>query len=206
MMVALADHDSVERPVLEAALRAFSEYGYHGASTRLIARYAEMSPAALYIHFPTKGEVLGALVMAGLESLTHELRLAVAATVGGPAERLRALVDAYVRWHAATAPWARVIQYESRHLSDKWQVEYRRARREAQALFIEEIRQGKAIGIFRAEDERLSAIAILSMGIDIARWYPDRPVGTPEALGAHYAEYAMRIVTGAAQSLPPSAA
>ncbi|SCE24280.1 transcriptional regulator, TetR family, partial [Streptomyces sp. Termitarium-T10T-6] len=46
------------RRLLVAAVDAFAERGYHATTTRDIAGRAGMSPAALYIHFKTKQELL----------------------------------------------------------------------------------------------------------------------------------------------------
>ena len=46
------------RRLLVAAVEAFAERGYHATTTRDIAGRAGMSPAALYIHYKTKEELL----------------------------------------------------------------------------------------------------------------------------------------------------
>jgi len=46
------------RRLLVAAVDAFAERGYHATTTRDIASRAGMSPAALYIHYRTKEELL----------------------------------------------------------------------------------------------------------------------------------------------------
>jgi hypothetical protein len=40
----------------------------------------------------------------------------------------------------------------------------------------------------------MAALALLSLGIDIARWYRDEGTWTPEDIGDNYAELALRIV------------
>nr|MDT0526602.1 helix-turn-helix domain-containing protein [Streptomyces sp. DSM 41633] len=46
------------RRLLVAAVDSFAERGYHATTTRDIAGRAGMSPAALYIHYKTKEELL----------------------------------------------------------------------------------------------------------------------------------------------------
>ncbi len=46
--------DETRARILEAALDAFAERGYDGVSTREIARYAEVTSATVYHHFPSK--------------------------------------------------------------------------------------------------------------------------------------------------------
>src|ERR1700704_3900494 len=90
--------DAARRLVI-AAVQAFAERGYHATTTRDIAGRAGMSPAALYIHYKTKEELLYQISRVG-----HLLSLGLlkeAESGGGPpAERLAEAVRSFVRWHA----------------------------------------------------------------------------------------------------------
>lgn len=46
--------------ILDAALTEFSERGYDGASTTLIAKRAGLAQAGIYAHFKSKEDILGA--------------------------------------------------------------------------------------------------------------------------------------------------
>jgi hypothetical protein len=43
-------------------------------------------------------------------------------------------------------------------------------------------------------DEKTSARAVLSLGIDVARWYSERTRKTPRALGREYATLVLRML------------
>jgi len=102
--------DAARRLVI-AAVEAFAERGYHATTTRDIAGRAGMSPAALYIHYRTKEELLYQISRVG-----HLLSLGLlqeAASGGGPAAgRLTDAVRSFVRWHAEHHTTGRVVQYE----------------------------------------------------------------------------------------------
>ncbi|WP_433684668.1 hypothetical protein [Nocardia sp. CA-119907] len=53
--------------------------------------------------------------------------------------------------------------------------------------------------------ERIRATALLSLGIDIARWYHEGGSWSPKDIGDHYADLALRIV-GSRRSSPPGPA
>src|SRR3954447_12322616 len=99
------------RRLVVAAVQAFAERGYHATTTRDIAGRAGMSPAALYIHYKTKEELLYQISKVG-----HQRSLAMLAEArdagGSAAERLAAAVRAFVRWHAEHHTTGRVVQYE----------------------------------------------------------------------------------------------
>lgn len=59
--------------ILEAALSTFSDYGYHGANVNEIARRADVTRPILYRHFPSKLELLLALIDQAGESLIRTM-------------------------------------------------------------------------------------------------------------------------------------
>ena len=63
--------------ILNAALKIFSEYGYRGASMRMIAHNAKISVGGLYIHFKNKEELCLTLMKKRLGDLSQELKKAL---------------------------------------------------------------------------------------------------------------------------------
>ncbi len=80
------------RRLLVAAVEAFAERGYHATTTRDIAGRAGMSPAALYIHYKTKEELLHRISRIGHEKAVDILRTA-AQSEGTATERLAEAVQ-----------------------------------------------------------------------------------------------------------------
>jgi hypothetical protein len=56
------------------------------------------------------------------------------------------------------------------------------------------VERGVASGAFHTPDPHMATLALLSLGIDIARWYREGGRWTPEDIGDSYAEIALRIV------------
>ena len=80
MQIAEADHDlwvDVEPPasrrLLLAALGAFAEHGYFATTTRDIAQRAGLSPAAVYVHYPSKAEMLAQICHRGHAEVLAEI-------------------------------------------------------------------------------------------------------------------------------------
>src|SRR4051794_6434574 len=59
------DLPGASRRLLMGAVDAFAERGYHATTTRDIASRAGMSPAALYVHYRSKEELLFQLIRIG---------------------------------------------------------------------------------------------------------------------------------------------
>lgn len=83
--------------ILEAALKTFAEQGYHGAIMETIARRANVTKPILYRHFPSKLELLKALIRETGEQLRQALRGSEDETRALDwEERIRRDVDAYL--------------------------------------------------------------------------------------------------------------
>src|SRR3989442_15065938 len=80
--------------ILRAATGLFCERGYHGTSVRTLARVLRLETARLYYHFPSKQEILFAILDRTLDDLLDGLRRAVAAADGA-----RQTPPAGVRYH-----------------------------------------------------------------------------------------------------------
>ncbi|MFJ5532335.1 TetR/AcrR family transcriptional regulator [Streptomyces sp. NPDC093261] len=181
------------RRLLVAAVEAFAERGYHATTTRDIAGRAGMSPAALYIHYKTKEELLHRISRIGHEKALEILRTA-ARREGTATERLADAVSSFVRWHAGGRTTARVVQYELDSLGPDARAEIQALRRQVDAEVRGIIEDGVATGEFDVLDVRGTTLAVLSLCIDVARWFNLDGPRTPEEVGALYADLVLRMV------------
>ncbi|NEA49551.1 TetR/AcrR family transcriptional regulator [Streptomyces sp. SID10815] len=181
------------RRLLVAAVEAFAERGYHATTTRDIAGRAGMSPAALYIHYKTKEELLHRISRIGHEKALEILRTA-GRREGGAADRLADAVGSFVRWHAGGRTTARVVQYELDSLGPDARAEILALRRQVDAEVRAIIEEGVAAGEFEVLDVHGTTLAVLSLCIDVARWFNVDGPYTPEEVGALYADLVLRMV------------
>ncbi|RLU92111.1 TetR family transcriptional regulator [Streptomyces griseocarneus] len=188
--------DAARRLVI-AAVAAFAERGYHATTTRDIAGRAGMSPAALYIHYRTKEELLYRISGVG-HRLALEILRRESGRDGTPAERLAAAVRAFVRWHAEHHTTARVVQYELQALGEEHYAEIVGLRRETDATVRGIIEDGVAAGDFAVPDVPGTTLAVISLCIDVARWFNSEGKRTPDEVGELYADLALRMVGYAA--------
>ncbi|HWD03152.1 MAG TPA: TetR/AcrR family transcriptional regulator [Amycolatopsis sp.] len=181
------------RRLMLAGVESFAKRGYHATTTRDIAGAAGMSPAALYVHFPSKAALLFAISRSG-----HEQTLALVENVVGkvedPAECIRLIVEDFVAWHARRHTVARVVQYELNALPEQEFDVVTRLRRRIERIVRDVITTGIESGAFTVPDPHTAARAVLSLGVDVARWYSDRARQTPAALGKEYGELVLRML------------
>ncbi|MDF6041523.1 TetR/AcrR family transcriptional regulator [Streptomyces sp. JH14] len=181
------------RRLLVAAVDAFAERGYHATTTRDIASRAGMSPAALYIHYKTKEELLHRISRIG-----HDRALLILETAadgeGTASERLAEAVRSFVRWHAEGHTTARVVQYELDALGPEHRTEIVALRRRSDAVIRRIISEGVQAGEFDVPDIPGTTLAVLSLCIDVARWFSAQGSRTPDEVGALYADLVLRMV------------
>src|SRR3954468_16550051 len=104
------------RRLLLSALAAFARHGFQAATTREIAEGAGLSPAAVYVHYKAKSDLLYEISRIGHQSVLDEGERAVRDAPPEPAERVQRFVAAFAKWHADHHVVARVIQYELKSL------------------------------------------------------------------------------------------
>lgn len=181
------------RRMFLAAIAAFSERGFHGTSTRDIAARAGMSPAALYVHFGSKEEVLYRIATSAMD-LTLEVVSAAADRAADPGGQLQAVVRALAAWHAHHSAAARVVLYQLDALTPEHRGEVRAKARQVDRIVRQVIVVGVRAGDFGVTDITAAATAVFSLCLDVARWY--RPGGrrSPEEIGELHAAAALRIV------------
>ncbi len=179
-----------------AALEAFAQRGFHGTTTRDISAAAGMSPAALYVHHRSKEELLFELAHVGHLRVLELVRASVARS-DDPVTQLGDLVEDFVRDHAVVHTGARVINYELAALSEAHRAEILAVRHEIDLVVRGVVDRGVAAGAFTTPDARMTTLALLSLGIDVARWYRDEGRWTPDEVAAHYRLLALRMVDAA---------
>ncbi|HEU4514293.1 MAG TPA: TetR/AcrR family transcriptional regulator [Nocardioidaceae bacterium] len=184
---------TARRRLVAAAVESFAAKGFHGTTTRDIASGAGMSPAALYVHHRSKEDLLHQISRSGHDKTLALVREAVA-TSEDPTKQLLAVVHAFVVHHAEDHTGARIVNYELAALSSEHLEEIAAIRRQIEQEMRDVVERGVATGVFETDDPHMTALALLSLGIDVARWYRDEGEWTPGQIADHYCTLALRIV------------
>ena len=190
------DSPSIRRLLL-AGVECFWRDGFHGSSTRDISRRAKLSPAAVYVHFAAKEDLLFAIIIAVAENLRDSLR-ALAAQGGSPTALLSRLAHAYVALPARMYKAALVANREFDALTAAQQREIVKIRDELEQIVGNCLAEGKASGEFDFEDLSITRMALVSLCRSTLLWYSPRGRYTPEEIGDRYVELALGMVRASA--------
>lgn len=179
--------------LLQAAVECFGRNGYHGTSTRDIARAANMSSAALYVHFRTKNELLFKITLVMGQSMLQDLADADDPDAP-PSERLTALIRSYVRCIAQMTMAVRVSTFEFAALDDEQRKTMSGLRSKVNNQIDKVLEAGVKSGVFHINDIRIMRIGILSMCITVCQWYDPNGDISPNDLASQYADIVLRMV------------
>ena len=181
------------RRLLLAAVDVFAEVGYHAASTREIAQRAGLSPAGMYAFYASKAQLLETISTIGHKAAldTFNAALDEEQTVSA---RVWSSVQALAEWHAKNHQLARVVQRELRALPPPALKRIGVVRRRFAGLLEAELSRGVETEEFAITDIHATANAMLSLCIDITRWYTPRGRYSPHQLGVLYADLSIRMV------------
>jgi AcrR family transcriptional regulator len=189
-----AEFSEVARGLLSSAVRCFAGNGYQATTTRDISAGAGLSPGALYVHFATKELVLFEIIRVGHESAlaaVHGPDIEQAPDAGA---RLHLIVSRYAAWHARHHVAARISQYELARLDPEHYEVIVELRHRTNEYFRETVARGVEDGTFAQVNVKRVVRGILSLGIDLIRWYNLEGRDAPETLGEFYADLALRMV------------
>jgi AcrR family transcriptional regulator len=178
--------------LLHAAVEAFAEKGFAATTTRDIASRAGMSPAAVYVHHTSKESLLYTVSLQGHVEALEVIRSA-AATSTDPVERLRRMVYDFSLWHGDNSRVGRIVQWEYHALTEEHRTEIASYRRAIERTMQEALADGVDQGIFDVHDVPATAFSLLSLGVDLVRWFVPGGSRTSHELAALHADLAVRM-------------
>lgn len=180
------------RRLYEAAIEAFADKGFHGTTTRDIAAAAGMSPAALYAHHRTKEELLWVISVRGHEESLALVTRALESS-DDPVSQLRTFAHLFAEFHARSHTTARVLNYELAALEPEHRAEVDRLRHQIDHQTRAMIQRGVDAGVFHTSNATMATTAIVSLGLDVSRWYTEGHHWSPAQVADFYADATLRI-------------
>jgi len=180
------------------AIEAFAKNGYGGTTTRDIAARLGLSAAAMYPHYKSEEELLFVIAYEGHQKTVEWLRRADPVSES-PADRLQAVVGEFVRTQAEYHQRARVVEYELTALSPGHYRVIVGLRRELTRHVREIVEAGAAEGSLVVPDSEGVSLAIISLCVDVCRWFPTGRNTDPEAVAKLYSELALRLVSATSE-------
>lgn len=156
--------------IREAGLDLIHAHGYEAMSLRQLAARIGLQPGSLYNHIETKQDLLFDLIHNHMVTLLASLEEALAG-IGDPLEALEAFIAFHLTYHIERKREVFTGSSELRSLEPKSRRKIVALRRTYEDRLCAILKQGAARGLFKIEDVRVSAYAILAMLTGICTWY-----------------------------------
>ena len=190
-------------PVLAGAIKAFVATGYHGASMRSIAQFANMNVPGVYHHHPSKQDLL----VKNLDITMMDLlwRLQRARDDGNnPIERVALVVEALALFHTRRSDLSFIGASEMRSLEPHHYRRISRLRDDVQDLLDTEIAAAITAGGLAVNYRRDAGKAIATMCTALVQWFQPDGRTTPEQIAKEYAQFPLRLLGYDAMRQPRS--
>ena len=179
--------------VRDAALTLFAARGYHGTSMKDIAAALGLQAPSLYNHVASKQSLLQEIMLGSMERLVREQE-AVLATTNDVTDRLRRAMEAHVRFHTRFQREVRIGNNEIASIEEPARTSLLDLRRRYARPWITLIERGVAEGRFETPSPRLSAFAMIEMGMGVSLWFrADGPLSESQVAN-YYGDMALRLV------------
>ncbi len=185
--------DGRVRQIEQAAAELFFRRGYQSTSLRDIAQAVGIRPASLYHHFPSKQDLLFAVLNRTIDDLIDRGEQ-VLMTELDPVAQLRGLASEFVLYVAERPREGMVGDTEIEHLDDGNRATLLSKRDRYQRILEQVVAAGNLQGCFAVVDVKLTVYAILGMCNHVTIWF--RPGGRRVAadVAQEYADLALRMV------------
>ena len=178
--------------LINAAVEAFAEKGFAATTTRDIASRAGMSPAAVYVHHDSKESLLYTVSLQGHRAALDVIDRA-AATDGDPVTRIRTMVYEFSLWHADHSRVGRIVQWEYHALTPEHRAEVGAIRRSIERTMQDALTDGVGQGVLDVTDVPGTAFSLVSLGVDLVRWFEPGGSRSGHELATLHAELAVRM-------------
>lgn len=194
----LAGYTDAALRVLATAAALFYQRGAVATSVRDVTGACGLTPGAMYNHFPSKDDLLDAIVTHGHESMRRRLDAALADCPDVPADQLAAFVRAYVIGHLVQPELAQVVRREYLHLSRERYEKVVAVRRGVRRRLSAILQAGAADGRFDIVGGRdavtAQAVMLLDMCSRTSEWFDRGGKLGIDTLAERYVVVARRIV------------
>jgi AcrR family transcriptional regulator len=183
--------DLVREELLGKAADLFARRGYANTTIQDIARELGLSRSSLYHYFPSKDDVLGALIQETTVATYDMLARLRDDPSLSATERIKRAIMSSVERRLAGGSRMRVLERLEGDMPPEMLEQFNRARRQILQFYVDIIEEGIRSGEFRLVDSKIIAFAVLGMCNWTAWWYSPSGSRTAGEIAETMTEFAL---------------
>ena len=162
---------SKKEKVIKAAVKLFSEQGYHDTAVSEIADEAGVAKGTVYWYFDSKEQLFWGIILSELEFLNEQLKKELENEQQSSAEKIEAVIRLYLKFFKNGKETAKMIQESSVNPGEYFYNEMYQLRNEAVSYLAEIIKTGQKQGEFK-EDIDCEEVANFILGSIFGSYNP----------------------------------
>ncbi len=161
----------VEKQIMEQACLLFAEKGYGGTTLTDIAETVGLTRAAIYYYFRNKENLLEAIMEDVTSAPIREIADWAETAPNESGGRLKSFVEMRIRGVLSRQAQMRVMEVAEAALPAELAQRHKAGKRRILEEYRNIIKEGMLRGEFRAQDDRVAALAIIGMVNWTASWF-----------------------------------
>lgn len=181
------------RQIESAAAKLFFLHGYQATTLRDIAHEVGIKPASLYYHFPSKQDLLFAVLNRTIDDLI-DLGEQALSTESNPPDQLRRIVGDFILYVANRPREGMVGDIEIEHLEESNRATLLSKRDRYQRIIEQIVTKGVDQGVFSVSDVKMTVFAMLGMCNHIAIWFRPGKRRSAAEVAEEFGQIALRMV------------
>jgi AcrR family transcriptional regulator len=159
------------REVLTQSARLFAAHGYRSTSLALVSEQLGVTRQALYYHFRSKGDILGALFDELMTKLEASAAAAEASASDVTTPRFVRLLRGHIEVCIANLDLLALLLHERPEIAKLEWLRANKRRREYTRIFIDAYEEGVAKGVLVDIDSWVAVNTMLSAANGVSTWY-----------------------------------
>ena len=145
------DEKTKKEQVIKAAVKLFSEQGYHDTAVSEIADEAEVAKGTVYWYFDSKEQLFWGIIVSGIEALNQKVVAEVAKSDKTAQKKLETIIRLHLEFFKDNKEVSKMMQESSVSPGEYFHTEMEKLRKEAIGNLAKIIKQGQQTGEFKAE-------------------------------------------------------
>lgn len=201
MAIKIAKSTLSQQRVLDAAARIFRDCGYAGTTMRGVADAAGLQAGSLYYHFPSKEELISAVLDQGISTVFAVVRSAIEQLpeTASHRQRIEAAIEGHLTGIIGCGDYTLATRRVFGQVPEVIRVRHMRQRDAYGALWHRMLTEAQAAGEIRADaDLRLVRLFLLG-GLN---WTPEWFKPNARSVREVAREFSALVLDGVAQTVP----